>query len=196
MKKSIRATLSSLIAAGAIFGAANLALADSSQDLMYAVPTTDMYPTTANQLTGDELEKFLGFFSFLEANGTKLYRKNPVNLLGDVISQTGVNILLLDIKEFRFGMYNSANHSLDAPIGIFYATASIAHDLKIAKEQFQNVKEFMFYEQRCVATLQKDVVSSSIAMFRTAKPTKEFWELVQFVKSKGFNVETSSYCDK
>ena len=195
MKKSIRATLSSLIAAGAIFGAANLALADSSQDLRYAVPTTDMFSTTAYQLTGDEVEKFSGFFSFFETVGIKLERKNPVNIPGDLASKTPGSIGLAGIEEFRSGVYNSADHSLDAKTGIFFAQAVINNDLKTADRVFQSIKKSPNYEQYCIAAMQKDKVSGGMNMY-TAKPTKEFWELVQFVKSKGFNVETSSYCSK
>ncbi|MBI2673378.1 hypothetical protein HYX19_03900, partial [Candidatus Woesearchaeota archaeon] len=74
--------------------------------------------------------------------------------------------------------------------GAFFETKESADAFR---EELQNSKIF---KTHCNVILQKEKVVTGVSMYKSVKPTKEFWELVDFIKSKGFNDKVSEFCYK
>jgi len=159
---------------------------------VYAVPTIDMFETSAYQLSGGEVEKTIGFFSKLEGCGVFLEKVNPVEIPGKELRKLPPGNP--NAKSFKGGkllrscFYNSGDYSLESEMGVFSSQAL----------HFKDKKSYAAFREDALKGFDKSIYSilwekgnihAATSMYlQDADPTKEFWEIVDFTKSKGFKI--------
>lgn len=190
-----------LLSGACAFGISISACTDSTKSsfkyIDFAVPKTELYETTANELTVDEADKISGFYTYMGKYISDLPKDNPITIDGKVIEQiptTNSNFYNLKGAEyFKSGFYNSRGHDLESMTGIFVSQGA----------SFKNSNDAKFYREAllkddseyCAVLLEKGNTISAVNMYKKgASPTKELWELVDFAKSKGFNSFASDSC--
>lgn len=166
-------------------------------DLKYIVPSTDMYKTTAYQLSSEEVEKAIGsgFFSYVEKFIKIEKRSNPITIDGKEIEKvppTNPNVQpFKNVTLFRSCFYNSEGHDLSLKTGLFASQALLFSNKTAADTGEQNLSKD--WRKHYKVVLRKGNVVGAINMYTAnAKPTKEFWELVNFAKENGFKVANAT----
>ncbi len=164
-------------------------------DLEYAVPSTDMYQTTAYQLSPEEVEKATGsgFFSYVEKFIKIEKRTNPIAIDGkemEKVPSTNPNIQpLKDVVLFRSCFYNSgtSGHTPESKVGLFVSQAALFRT-KEAADSFE--KDLLKgFGNHYTLVIRKENVVGAINMYPgNIGPTKEFRELAKFVTQHGFKV--------
>jgi len=161
------------------------------RDIVYAVPTTDLYKTSAQQLSVKEVEEATNFFSKLKGYGVNLKADNPIEMPGKKLRKTKPGNP--HVKSFKGGkifrscFYNSKYHSLEAKIGIFVSQA-IHFRSKKDYNSFMR-KALKDFDQRTwyAVILEKGNVHSIMNMYMPYMETSpDFLELIDFARSKGF----------
>ncbi len=195
----MKKTLMGIIGGVALLGTA-CSTSTSKWDLRFSVPSVSMYKTTAHQLSGEEVNKYTGFFSYFERNGVKLKKMNPIIIFKEKITKvppTNPNIKSFNKMElFASGFYNSKDHSLEDKTGLFSSQGAIFETKESADAFNGELQNSQIFKTYCNVVLQKGKTVTGVVMYNQTKPTKEFWELVDFVKSNGFNDKVSEFCYK
>ncbi len=158
-------------------------------DLMYTVPSVDMYTTTASQLSIKELEQLNGFFTKIKEFTGVDRKSNPITLTGEEFnriptSQRNVGIPK-SVKLFRSGFYNSAGYTLESQSGIFASQAILYGNKADADLAEKNLMKMT--RKHYSVVYRKGNVVGSTNMYRPGEPTKELFELVAFVEKHGFH---------
>ena len=159
-------------------------------DLKYAVPSVDMYATTAIQLSVEELEQLNGFFTKIKEFTGVDRKSNPITLTGEEFnripaSQRNVEIPK-SVKLFRSGFYNSVGHTLKSQSGIFASQAILYGNKDDADLAEKNLMEMT--RKHYSAVYRKGNIVGATNMYLPGEPTKEIRELVNFIKKNGFAV--------
>jgi len=159
-------------------------------DLKNAVPSVDMYETTAHQLSVEELEQLNGFFTKIK-EFTGIDRKsNPVTLTDEEFNRIPVSQLNVEIpksvKLFRSGFYNSVGYTLKSQSGIFASQAILYGNKADADLAEKNLMKMT--RKHYNAVYRKGNVVGSTNMYRPGESTKEIRGLVGFLKKNGFTV--------
>ena len=159
--------------------------------LEYVVPSTKIYETSARELSFHALEKLNKFFTnFKKFTGLET-TDNPVTMSGDQLRNVPETDRNYDIpksaKSFRSGFYNSRGHTLKSQIGIF-ASQALHFTIKKDADSFEKATKKK-KNKNFTVLLRKGNVTGAVNMYLAkAKPTKDFWELVNFAKKHGFTV--------
>ena len=166
------------------------------RNIVYAVPTTDMYKTSAHQLSADEVEQVADFFSKVKEHNLYLKEEtNPIEIPKTEIMKIPPGNP--NVKSFegalvlRSCFYNSKSYSLEEKTGIFASQALHFKD----KESYETFTEAALKSYGSDVTppyaifFGKGNVNAVINMYMpNTEPTKEFYELAEFVKDKGFKI--------
>jgi len=162
-------------------------------DLNYAVPSVDMYTTTAIQLSVEEVEKAsnvgdCNFFIYVE-KFIKIERSNPITLSGEEIEKvppTSPNVhSFKGAKLFRSCFYNSQGYILESREGLFVSQGILFGNKKEA-DLFEKDSLVGFKDHYAVVLRKGNTVCVVNMWLGNVGPTKELLELVRFAEKHGF----------
>ncbi|MBU1091393.1 hypothetical protein KKA27_00820 [Patescibacteria group bacterium] len=147
-------------------------------------------PETAHRLSVKELQSLNEFFTKIEEFTGVERRNNPLILTGEEfgrIPKTEINLEIPgNVQFFISCFYSSAGHTLKSKTGVFVSQAILYSNKTDADLMEENLmkKERKHYS----VVYRKGNIAGSTNMYHTGKPTKEFWELVNFIKENGFKI--------
>ncbi len=160
----------------------------SKRTLSFAAPSVGMYKTTAHQLSADEAEEAVRFFTYVEKFVRIKRRSNPIILSGqDIEKIIPSNLAIRPVKNaklFRGCFYNSAGYSLASKTGLFAAQAILFNNSEAADALAADLTKV--FKDHYLVLLRKGNIVGAVNMYDCGQPTKELLELVEFAKQHGF----------
>jgi len=194
--KGLREIVAAAVVTAGLTPSVYAGTSDDVDNLGYAVPRAEMFSTTAQDLTAEQVDELTGFYFNIGSVIQNFPRENPITINGDdvrkIIQKYGPSILR-EAELLRSGFYSSQNGSLESGRGVFNSQAATFPDEDKA-ENFKN-KVLNSNINYCRIVMDNDnTIGVLVMLHRYEQPTQEFQELVDYAQDNGFTITPHKTC--